>query len=189
MASSEHEQTSSTGKSILMTSSDQDIVTHSESVTVIYSAPTTSTISLSDYLVHSKPVTNIVTTPTALKISLPWARLLASDESLAILVQKEYAKKEALLEKEKRKMQRAENKQNRQESLQKKKEERVRKAEEKRQQEKAKTPCIRKTRLLTLLHIQLHCCCHVKWLNLWVPWLILLLMALQLHPPLLLSLV
>ena len=142
MVSSEHGQTSSTSKSISMTSK---IVTHSENITIIYSTPTTSTISLSDYLVHPVPATNTVTTPTAPKRSFPRARLLTSDESLAMLEEKENAKKEALLEKEKRKIERAENKRKREESLQKKKEERARKAEEKarKQQEKAKAPSTR----------------------------------------------
>jgi len=51
------------------------------------------------------PATNPITssTPAPPKRSVPKARLLTSDESLAIIEEKEKAKKDALLEKEKKK--------------------------------------------------------------------------------------
>ena len=93
-----------------MTSSDSEIVTHSESVTVIYSTPT---ISLLDYLMHPVPSTNTVTTHTILKRYFPQARFLTSDENLAMLEERENAKKEALSENKKKKMKRSQNKQKR----------------------------------------------------------------------------
>ena len=110
--------------------------TVTQNVTTTLATPTTSVSPLASYLVH--PVQN--TTPTAPKRSIPRARLLTSDESLALLEEKENAKKMALLEKEKRKIERAEKKKKREEALQQRKEERARKAEEKArlQQEKAK---------------------------------------------------
>ena len=74
--------------------------TVTQSFSTILATPTTSVSPLVNYLVH--PVQN--TSPTAPKRSVPQARLLTSDESLALLEQKENAKKMALLEKEKRKI-------------------------------------------------------------------------------------
>jgi len=80
-------------------------------------------------------------TPAVLKRSVLKARLLTSDESLAMLEEKEKAKKDALLEKERRKAERIAKKQQREEEMKRK---RARKAEEKaiekalKQQEKAK---------------------------------------------------
>ena len=110
--------------------------TVAQSVSTILATPTTSVSPLANYLVH--PVQN--TTLTATKRSVLRARLLTSDESLALLEQKENAKKMALLEKEKRKIERAEKKQKIEEALRQRKEERARKAEEKArlQQEEAK---------------------------------------------------
>ena len=71
--------------------------TITQNVTTTLATPTTSVSPLSSYLVH--PVQN--TTPTALKRSIPRARLLASDKSLALLEEKENAKKMALLENKK----------------------------------------------------------------------------------------
>ena len=139
------------GNTVTMSSPVTGTVTHVESisitsspvaetgiqkVTAVLGIPKTSVSPSSDYLVY--PVQKI--TPTTPKRSVPRARVLTSDESLALLEQKENAKEMALLEKEKRKIERAEKKQKREESLQQKKEQRARKAEEKarKQQEKAK---------------------------------------------------
>ena len=122
-------------KNIIVTSSSV-AGTVAQSVSTILATPTTSVSPLANYLVH--PVQS--TTPTAPKRSVPQARLLTSDENLALLEQKENAKKMALLEKEKRKIEPAEKKQKRQEVLRQRKADRARKAEEKArlQQEKAK---------------------------------------------------
>ena len=79
----------------------------------------------------------VTSTPTAPKRSVPQPMLLTSDESLAVLEEKENAKKAVLLEKERR---RAEKKQQREDLSIKKREEKARKAEEKAriQQEKAR---------------------------------------------------
>ncbi len=74
-----------------------------KSTSITSGTPTTSTSPLADYLVHPVQSTTI-STPTAPKRSVPRAKLLTSDESLALLEQKENAKKAALLEKEKRKI-------------------------------------------------------------------------------------
>jgi len=104
----------------------------------------TSTSPLTELLIY--PVATSVTTPSTPappKRSIPKARLLTSDESLAALEEKEKAKKEALLEKERKKAERVAKKQQREEELKKKREERAKKAEEKarekarKQQEKA----------------------------------------------------
>ena len=84
-----------------------------ENATSVLATPRTSVSPLANYLIHSAPDT----TPTAPKRSVPRARLLTSDESLALLEQKENAKKMALLEKEKRKKERVEKKQKREEAL------------------------------------------------------------------------
>ena len=59
--------------------------TVTQSVSTILATPTTSVSPLENYLMH--PVQN--TTPTTPKRSVPRARLLTSDESLALLEQKE----------------------------------------------------------------------------------------------------
>ena len=139
-------QTSSVGygRSKLQSQNAENIIvtsspvagTVAQSVSTSLATATTSVSPLANYLVHL--IQN--TTPTAPKRSVPRARLLTSDESLALLEQKENAKKMALLEKEKRKIEQAEKKQKREEALRQRKEERARKAEEKArlQQEKAK---------------------------------------------------
>ena len=93
-----------TGSIIVTSSPVAETVT--QKVTTVLGTPTTSVSPLADYLVH--PVQK--TTPTAPKGSVPRARLLTSDESLALLEQKENTKKMALLEKEKKKIERAEKK-------------------------------------------------------------------------------
>jgi len=113
--------------------------------TFISTTSKTSTPSpLSDYLMY-----RVTSTPTAPKRSVPQPMLLTSDESLAVLEEKENAKKAVLLEKERR---RAEKKQQREDLSIKKREEKARKAEEKvriqqekarKQQEKAKAPSTR----------------------------------------------
>ena len=67
-------------------------LTVTQKVTTLLGTPTTSASPLADYLVH--PVQK--TTPNAPKRSVPRARLLTSDESLALLEQKENTKKMAL---------------------------------------------------------------------------------------------
>jgi len=61
------------------------------------------TPSLSEFLVHPVASTSITRTPIPPKISIPMAKFLTCDESLAMLEEKEKIKKEALLEKERRK--------------------------------------------------------------------------------------
>ena len=76
--------------------------TVTQSVSTILATPTTSVSPLANYLVH--PVQS--TTPTAPKRSVPWARLLTSNESLALLEQKQ----NGTFRKRKRKIERAEKK-------------------------------------------------------------------------------
>ena len=103
-----------TGSIIVTSSPVAETVT--QKVTTVLGIPTTSVSPLADYLVHLVQQT----TPTAPKRSVSRARLLTSDESLALLEQKENTKM-ALLEKEKRKIERAEKKQKREEALQQRK--------------------------------------------------------------------
>ena len=103
-----------------------------DAITVI---PRISTPSLSDILVSPG-----VTTPATSKRTSPRARLLTSDESLALLEEKQKKKEMELMEKEKRKTEREEKKREKEETLKKKQEEKAKKAEEKakKAEEKAK---------------------------------------------------
>ena len=78
-------------------------VDNQSTITIITSCPKNSTPPLREFLIY--PVTNrsTSTTPAAPKRSVPKARLLTSDESLAMLEEKEKAKKDALIEKERKK--------------------------------------------------------------------------------------
>ena len=82
-----------------------------------------SNSSISEFLVHTEP-------SSTSERSLPRARLLTSDESLAMLEEKENKKKRELEEKEKRKQERAEKKRIREETAKRNKEQRAQKAQE-----------------------------------------------------------
>ena len=78
-------------------------VDNQSTITIITSCPKNSTPPLREFLIY--PVTNpsTSTTSAAPKRSVLKARLLTSDESLAMLEEKEKAKKDALIEKERKK--------------------------------------------------------------------------------------
>jgi len=112
---------------------------------ILSSSPKNSTPPFREFLIYPATIPITSGTPAPPKRSVPKARLLTSDESLAIIEEKEKAKKDALLEKERKKAERIAKKQQREEEMKKKKEERARKAEErarekaKKQQEKSRT--------------------------------------------------
>ena len=70
----------------------------------ITSSPKNSTPSLREFLIYPATNSSTSTTPAAPKRSVPKARLLTSDENLAMLEEKEKAKKDALIEKEKKRL-------------------------------------------------------------------------------------
>ena len=67
----------------------------------ITSSPKNSTPPLREFLIYPATNSSTSTTPAAPKRSVPKARLLTSDENLAMLEEKEKAKKDALIEKKK----------------------------------------------------------------------------------------